>query len=221
MGLESLAWEPDAARRDGHPRRDAPRDPVARPRSTAMASATSPASRSRATWATSTRRSSGRPASRPARASAPTAPAVSCSCTPAIARSTREHGLITTVAARLGDAPATYALEGSVAVAGSLIGWLRDNLGIIGDAVRGRGARPVRARQRRRRLRAGVLGPVRAALAERRPRHHRRPDRVRVARQHRPGRARIDRLPGLRPRRGDGRRPRRGHSPASCAWTAG
>jgi glycerol kinase len=44
------------------------------------------------------------------------------------------HGLITTVAARLGTAPATYALEGSVAVAGSLIGWLRDNLGIIGDA---------------------------------------------------------------------------------------
>jgi glycerol kinase len=44
------------------------------------------------------------------------------------------HGLITTVAARLGHAPATYALEGSVAVAGSLIGWLRDNLGIIGDA---------------------------------------------------------------------------------------
>ena len=44
------------------------------------------------------------------------------------------HGLITTVAAQLGDAPATYALEGSVAVAGSLIGWLRDNLGIIRDA---------------------------------------------------------------------------------------
>jgi glycerol kinase len=44
------------------------------------------------------------------------------------------HGLITTVAARLGDGPATYALEGSVAVAGSLIGWLRDNLGIIADA---------------------------------------------------------------------------------------
>ncbi|MFL5652548.1 MAG: glycerol kinase GlpK [Chloroflexota bacterium] len=44
------------------------------------------------------------------------------------------HGLITTVAARLGDAPATYALEGSVAVAGSLIQWLRDDLGIIADA---------------------------------------------------------------------------------------
>lgn len=40
-------------------------------------------------------------------------------------------GLVTTVAAKLGDAPATYALEGSIAVAGSLIQWLRDNLGII------------------------------------------------------------------------------------------
>lgn len=46
------------------------------------------------------------------------------------------HGLITTVAARLGGpgTPATYALEGSVAVAGSLIQWLRDDLGIISDA---------------------------------------------------------------------------------------
>jgi glycerol kinase len=44
------------------------------------------------------------------------------------------HGLITTVAARLGEEPATYALEGSVAVAGALVGWLRDNLGLIDDA---------------------------------------------------------------------------------------
>lgn len=44
------------------------------------------------------------------------------------------HGLITTVAAKLGDAPATYALEGSVAVAGSLIGWLRE-IGIIADTA--------------------------------------------------------------------------------------
>jgi glycerol kinase len=41
------------------------------------------------------------------------------------------HGLITTVAAKLGDAPATYALEGSVAIAGALVQWLRDGLGII------------------------------------------------------------------------------------------
>jgi len=47
------------------------------------------------------------------------------------------HGLITTVAARLGgpEASTTYALEGSVAVAGSLIQWLRDDLGIISDAA--------------------------------------------------------------------------------------
>ena len=45
-----------------------------------------------------------------------------------------KHGLITTVAWKLGDAEPVYALEGSVAVAGALIQWLRDNLGIIGDA---------------------------------------------------------------------------------------
>ncbi len=45
-----------------------------------------------------------------------------------------EHGLITTVAWKLGGAEPVYALEGSVAVAGALIQWLRDNLGIIDDA---------------------------------------------------------------------------------------
>jgi glycerol kinase len=45
-----------------------------------------------------------------------------------------EHGLVTTVAWKLGDADPVYALEGSVAVAGALVQWLRDNLGIIHDA---------------------------------------------------------------------------------------
>jgi glycerol kinase len=45
-----------------------------------------------------------------------------------------EHGLITTVAWKLGDADAVYALEGSVAMAGALVQWLRDNLGLIHDA---------------------------------------------------------------------------------------
>jgi glycerol kinase len=45
-----------------------------------------------------------------------------------------EHGLITTVAWKLGDADPVYALEGSVGMAGALIQWLRDNLEIIGDA---------------------------------------------------------------------------------------
>ncbi|MDN6537143.1 MAG: glycerol kinase GlpK [Corynebacterium variabile] len=47
---------------------------------------------------------------------------------------TSEHGLITTVAYQLGDAPAVYALEGSVAVTGSLVQWLRDNLGFFDDS---------------------------------------------------------------------------------------
>ena len=45
-----------------------------------------------------------------------------------------EHGLLTTLCYKLGDAPAVYALEGSIAVTGSLIQWLRDNLGIIRDS---------------------------------------------------------------------------------------
>lgn len=40
-------------------------------------------------------------------------------------------GLATTVAYQLGDASARYALEGSIAITGSLVQWLRDNLGII------------------------------------------------------------------------------------------
>ncbi len=42
-----------------------------------------------------------------------------------------KNGLLTTLGYKLGDAPAHYALEGSIAVTGSLIQWLRDNLGII------------------------------------------------------------------------------------------
>ena len=44
------------------------------------------------------------------------------------------NGLITTVAYKLGDGPTHYALEGSIAVTGSLVQWLRDNLGIISKA---------------------------------------------------------------------------------------
>src|SRR5438045_7892331 len=46
-----------------------------------------------------------------------------------------KSGLLTTVAYQLGDAPACYALEGSVAVAGALVQWLRDNLGLIGKSA--------------------------------------------------------------------------------------
>jgi glycerol kinase len=43
-------------------------------------------------------------------------------------------GLLTTVAYKLGAKAAQYALEGSVAITGALVQWLRDNLGIIGKS---------------------------------------------------------------------------------------
>lgn len=45
-----------------------------------------------------------------------------------------EHGLLTTVCYRLGPAPAVYAIEGSIAVTGALVQWMRDNLGVIHEA---------------------------------------------------------------------------------------
>jgi glycerol kinase len=41
------------------------------------------------------------------------------------------HGLLTTLGYKFGDQPAIYALEGSIAITGALVQWLRDNLGLI------------------------------------------------------------------------------------------
>ncbi|RKX78146.1 MAG: glycerol kinase [Spirochaetes bacterium] len=45
------------------------------------------------------------------------------------------HGLLTTVGYKIGDKPAVYALEGSIAVAGSLVQWFRDNFGLIKESA--------------------------------------------------------------------------------------
>jgi glycerol kinase len=45
-----------------------------------------------------------------------------------------DSGLLTTVCCRIGEEPPTYALEGSIAVTGSLVQWFRDNLELIGSA---------------------------------------------------------------------------------------
>ncbi|WP_394551892.1 glycerol kinase GlpK [Agromyces sp. MMS24-JH15] len=45
-----------------------------------------------------------------------------------------KNGLLTTLGYKLGDEPAHYALEGSIAVTGSLVQWLRDNIGLISSA---------------------------------------------------------------------------------------
>ncbi|HSK51137.1 MAG TPA: glycerol kinase GlpK [Clostridia bacterium] len=42
-----------------------------------------------------------------------------------------KNGLLTTVGYKIGDQPAIYALEGSIAITGALVQWLRDNLGMI------------------------------------------------------------------------------------------
>lgn len=45
-----------------------------------------------------------------------------------------KNGLLTTVCYKFGDAPTVYALEGSIAMAGASVQWLRDNLGLIEHA---------------------------------------------------------------------------------------
>ncbi len=45
-----------------------------------------------------------------------------------------KHGLLTTLAYKIGAQEPVYALEGSIAIAGALIQWLRDNLGLIQDS---------------------------------------------------------------------------------------
>ncbi|MEX2419098.1 MAG: FGGY-family carbohydrate kinase, partial [Acidimicrobiia bacterium] len=45
------------------------------------------------------------------------------------------HGLLTTVAYQVEGAKPRYALEGSVAIAGAAVQWLRDNLGLVGSSM--------------------------------------------------------------------------------------
>ncbi len=41
------------------------------------------------------------------------------------------RGMLTTLGYQMGDSPPTYALEGSIAISGALVQWMRDNLGLI------------------------------------------------------------------------------------------
>jgi hypothetical protein len=115
--------------------------------------------------------------------------------------SARKHGLLTTVAWSCANAPAEYALEGSVFVGGAAVQWLRDGLGIItrGREVEALAASvPTTAASSRPR----VHRPRHAALGRVRARHDRRPHARRDARAHRARRAR-SRSPS-RPRRARG-----------------
>ena len=111
--------------------------------------------------------------------------------------------LLTTIAYQL-DGRRTYALEGSIFIAGAAVQWLRDGLKIIASAPES-GALAAEADARAGRLPGpGLRRPRRALLAARRPRRPVRPDP-----RHRPQ--------GARPRRAGGRllpdpRPPRGHA---------
>jgi glycerol kinase len=46
-----------------------------------------------------------------------------------------KNGLLTTLGYKIGDHPAVYCLEGSIAITGALVQWLRDNLGMIAKSA--------------------------------------------------------------------------------------
>jgi glycerol kinase len=46
-----------------------------------------------------------------------------------------KNGLLTTLGYKIGSQPAVYCLEGSIAIAGALVQWLRDNLGLISKSA--------------------------------------------------------------------------------------
>ena len=81
-----------------------------------------------------------------------------------------KNGLLTTVGYKIGDQDAIYCLEGSIAITGALVQWLRDNLKMIKAAPEVEELAAVGRGQRRLLHRAGVLGPVRAVLEVQRAR---------------------------------------------------
>ena len=212
MDLRTLAWADDLCdffdvpAGNYCPKSSRVRASSAGPR----ASTTCPtACRSRGWRATSRRRSSARGACSRARPSVPTAPGPSCWPTPATSVVPSTRGLVTTLAATLGDGPPQYALEGSVFVAGAAVQWFRDGLKAVGaapeidrlcldadpdsgvlfvPALTGLGAPHWEPEAR------GTIFGLTRATTRRRPR---------------PRHARRGRLPGRRPDRRDERRPRR------------
>ena len=168
------------------------------------AAACRPASRSAASPATSRRRCSARPASSPGWPRTRTARAASCCSTSAPTCPPPVEGMLTTVAWTLADGTVAYALEGAIFSTGSAIQWLRDGLGVIGDAAE--------------------IGPLAASVDDSggvyvvpaftglgspwwdpvRPRHDRRDHPRHDPSPPRPGRRRVDGVPDPRCRRGDG-----------------
>jgi len=140
-----------------HPARGVARGPLQQRglRSTPSPFPRSAAFPSRASPATSRPRSSAKPVSAPVSPRTPTAPAASCSCTPANNPSSGETP--TALHHRMAPRPVRpleYALEGGVFIGGAVVQWLRDGLGLIANSAAIEALAAQRLRQRRRLPRA-------------------------------------------------------------------
>ena len=109
-----------------------------------------------------------------------------------------ENGLLTTVAYKFGDNDAVYALEGSIAITGALVQWLRDNLKLIDTAAGSRRFGQNGARQWRNLFCARIFRPLCAILAGRCARCDRRDDPLRQQRPFRPRHSGSHSLPNPR-----------------------
>ena len=106
-----------------------------------------------------------------------------------------QNGLVTTVAWGL-DGDVTYALEGSIFVAGAAIQWLRDELRFIESASDSEYMAKKGPRYRRLLCGPRLHRPRRSLLGRLRPGLHRRPDPRRQQIPHHPGHAGLHRLSG-------------------------
>ena len=180
-------------RRHGDPAGDAARRPSLERCLRARRSATSPASPWPETSATSRQPCSARRASRPVRRRTRTAPACFMLLNTGTSPVPSKSGLLTTLGYKIGDQPAVYCLEGSIAITGALVQWLRDNLGLIGSP-RDRGTSPRRWRTTAVSTSSRRSRACSPRTGERRSRRDRGPDPVRQQGPHRAGDPRGDRV---------------------------
>ena len=216
MDLATLDWDDELPRPSASRARCCPRSGL-RARCTARpSSARSRASRSPATSATSRPRSFGQTCFAVGEAKN----TYGTGQLPAAqhghrGRSRRRTACITTVGYKIGDQAAVYCLEGSIAITGALVQWLRDNLGLIQTSAEIEALAKTVEDNGGVLLRAGVLGPVRPVLADRRARRRSPGSRATSTRGTSP--ARRSRRPRSRPARWPGRHERRLRRPARVA----
>ena len=135
MDLETLDWDDELLDAIGVPRSMLPEiRPSSAPYGEITQRRVQGHARWRATSATSRRRRSARPASRPGEAKNTYGTGNFLLLNTGNEAVQSKNGLITTVGYKIGDQPAVYCLEGSIAITGALVQWLRDNLKMIRTA---------------------------------------------------------------------------------------